>query len=396
VALAAFARIAYARGIEKVVSMVKVLFIDDDPQAHATLRVVLPEPYVLLSAYTGRQGVETAAREGPDVVLLDINLPDMDGLRALRLIASRPLAPPVVMLTAFSQPRVVKESILAGACDYIVKPIEAAELLGTLRTAVAGADARRAAAGEVTDALMQGMIGESAGMRELKELIRRYAPSDSPVLVLGESGTGKERAARLIHDASRRRDGPCVAVNCGALPATLLESELFGAEKGAFTDAVSRPGSFERADGGTLFLDEVGEMSPAAQASLLRVIEQKELTRVGGTRTIPLDVRVVSASNRDLKTDVSAGRFRADLFYRLGVLPIRVPPLRERPGDIPLLAVHFLWQMGSKSRTLSDGARERLLGHSWPGNIRELRSVMERAALAADGGEIRPCHLIFD
>jgi DNA-binding NtrC family response regulator len=376
--------------------MVKVLFIDDDPQAHATLRIVLPEPYQLLSAYTARQGVETAAREGPDVVLLDINLPDMDGLAALRQIAARPLAPPVVMLTALSQPRVVKEAILAGACDYIVKPIDAAELLGTLRTAVAGADARRAVAGEATDALMQGMIGESAGIRELKELIRRYAASDSPVLVLGESGTGKEQSARLIHDASRRRDGPCVAVNCGALPVTLLESELFGAEKGAFTDAVSRPGSFERANGGTLFLDEVGEMSPTAQTSLLRVIEQKELTRVGGTRSIPLDVRVVSASNRDLKADVAAGRFRADLYYRLGVLPIHVPALRERRDDIPLLAVHFLSQMGRRSRTISNEARERLLSHDWPGNIRELRSVMERAALAADGGEIRSCHLIFD
>jgi DNA-binding NtrC family response regulator len=376
--------------------MVKVLFIDDDPQAHATLRLVLPEPYLLLSAYTARQGVETAAREGPDVVLLDINLPDMDGLRALRLIMERPLPPPVVMLTALSQPKLVKESILAGACDYIVKPIEAAQLLGTLRTAVAGADARRAASAELSDSLMQGMIGESAGMRELKDLIRRYAPSDSPVLVLGESGTGKERAARLIHDASRRRDGPCVTINCGAIPDTLLESELFGAERGAYTDAVSRPGSFERADGGTLFLDEIGEMSPAAQASLLRVIEQKELVRVGGTRTIPLDVRVVSASNRELKQDVSAGRFRADLFYRLGVLPIRVPPLRDRSGDIPLLAVHFLSQLGKQARTLSDSAREKLLAYSWPGNIRELRSVMERAALAAEGAEIRPCHLLFD
>ncbi|MGO9309130.1 MAG: sigma-54-dependent transcriptional regulator [Spirochaetia bacterium] len=376
--------------------MVKVLFIDDDPPAHATLRLVLPEPFTLLSAYTARQGVEMAARDGPDVVLLDINLPDMDGVRALREIAGRPLAPPVVMLTALSQPRVVKESILAGACDYIVKPIDPAELLGTLRTAISGADARRAAAGEIGGALMQGMVGESPGMRELKELIRRYAPSNSPVLVLGESGTGKERAARLIHDASPRGSGPYVAVNCGALPPTLLESELFGAEKGAFTDAVSRPGSFERADGGTLFLDEVGELPPAAQAGLLRVIEQKEVTRVGGTRTVPLDVRVVSASNRDLKADASAGRFRADLFYRLGVLPIHVPPLRERRGDIPLLAVYFLCQMGARSRTLADGTRERLLAHEWPGNIRELRSVMERAVLAADGEEIRPSHLSFD
>jgi DNA-binding NtrC family response regulator len=376
--------------------MVKVLFIDDDPKAHATLRLVLPEPYVLHSAYTGAQGVEAVAGEGPDVVLLDINLPDMDGVHALRQIVARPLAPPVVMLTALSQPRVVKESILAGACDFIVKPFDTPELLGTLRTAIAGADARRTAAGEASGGLMDDMIGESAAMRDLKELIARYAASNSPVLVLGESGSGKERAARLIHEASRRRDGPYIALNCGALPDTLLQSELFGAEKGAFTDAVSRPGSFERADGGTLFLDEIGEMSAAAQASLLRVIEQKELTRVGGTRTIPLNVRVVSASNRDLKADVSAGRFRSDLFYRLGVLPIRIPPLRERQCDIPLLAVHFLAAMGRQHVTLSVPAREILRSHPWPGNIRELRSVMERAVIAADGGEIRPAHLIFD
>jgi DNA-binding NtrC family response regulator len=376
--------------------MVKVLFIDDEPAAHKTLELILPDPYVLISAYSARHGMEVVGRDGPDVVLLDINLPDRDGIALLREIQSRHCPPPVIMLTALSEPRLVKEALIAGACDYIVKPIDAGELLGTLRTAVTGADTRRAASSENADALMRGLIGESPGMRELKELIRRYAPSDSPVLVLGESGTGKERAARLIHDASRRRDGPCVAVNCGAIPDTLLESELFGSEKGAFTDAVSRPGSFERADGGTLFLDEVGEMSPAAQASLLRVIEQKELTRVGGTHSIPLDVRVVSASNRELKLDMSAGRFRADLFYRLGVLPIRVPPLRDRAGDIPLLAVHFLGQLGTPSRTLSEGARERLLAHPWPGNIRELRSVMERAVLAADGGEIRPCHLLFD
>jgi len=376
--------------------MVKVLFIDDDTLAHAALRLVLPDPYVLISAYTARQGVEAAASEGPDVVLLDITLPDMDGIRALRQITARPLAPPVVMLTALSEPRIVKESILAGACDYIVKPLEASEILGALRVAVAGADARRAAAGDAPDALTRDMIGESVGMRDLKALILRYAPSDSPVLVLGESGTGKERAARLIHDASRRRGGPYVAVNCAALPETLLESELFGAEKGAFTDAVSRPGSFERADGGTLFLDEIGEMSPAAQARLLRVLEQREVTRVGGTRPILLDVRVVSATNRNIKEEVPAGRFRADLFYRLGVLPVRVPPLRERQDDIPLLAVHFLRQLGKKNPAISAGARERLMAHGWPGNIRELRSVMERAALAADGGEIRPPHLLFD
>jgi two-component system, NtrC family, response regulator AtoC len=371
--------------------MVKVLFIDDDPQAQRTLSMVLPDPYVLLSAYTARQGIDTAARERPDVILLDFTLPDMDGVQALRRLTSLPLPAPVVMLTAMSAPRVVKESILAGARDYIPKPYDLKELLGTLRTAVAGADARRPADAEP---LLGGLIGESPGMHELKQLILRYAPSDSPVLVLGESGTGKEMAARLIHDASRRRDGPFVALNCGALPETLLETELFGAEKGAFTDAVSRPGSFEQANGGTLFLDEVGEMSAAAQTRLLRVIEQRELTRVGGTHALPLDVRIVSATNRELKH--AEGGFRADLYYRLGVLPIRIPPLRDRREDIAILAVHFLTRLSRADMALSAEARQKLRAHPWPGNIRELRNVMERAALGAEDGTIRARDILFD
>lgn len=375
--------------------MVNVLFIDDDPLAHKTLAHVLPDPYCLLSAYTARQGIEAAARESPDVVLLDINLPDMDGIAALRQISARPAAPAVVMLTAMSEIRLVKEAILAGACDYIVKPYDLRELLGTLRTAVAGADARAAAlaAGQVPP---DGLIGESAAMKEVKQLILRYAPSDSPVLILGESGTGKELVARSLHRSSHRREAPFIALNCGALPETLLETELFGAEKGAFTDAVARPGSFEQANGGILFLDEVGEMSPAAQTRLLRVIEQKELTRVGGSRPVAVDVRVVSATNRELAPGDPRRRFRADLYYRLSVLPIRIPPLRERPEDIPLLAASFLAAHGSGRWELGDAARQKLCAHRWPGNVRELRNVMERAALAAENDLIRPRDLMFD
>jgi DNA-binding NtrC family response regulator len=373
--------------------MVKVLFIDDDPQAHRTLDMVLPEQYVLISAYTARQGIDAASHEAVDVVLLDINLPDLDGIAALKAIVARPLPPPVVMLTALTEPRLVKEAILGGACDYIVKPYELKELLGTLRNAVSGADARRASgAGHV---VLESLIGESACIREVKQLILRYAPSDSPVLILGESGTGKELVARSIHEASRRRAGPCVALNCGALPETLLESELFGAEKGAYTDAVCRPGSFEQANGGTLFLDEIGDMSPAAQTRLLRVIEQKELTRVGGSRTVLLDVRVVSATHRELKAGAGDGRFRTDLFYRLGVLPIRIPPLRERREDIPILAAHFL-SLLKKTGTISVEAREKLCAHEWPGNIRELRNVMERAALSAENGNMSARDIAFD
>ena len=376
--------------------MVKVLFVDDDPKAHATLQHVLPEPYILLSAYTGEAGIDAAAREGPDVVVLDINLPDIDGLAVLRRVLGRPAAPPVVMLSALSDARLIKEAILSGACDYIVKPFELAELLGTLRTAVSGADARREAAGALGQALLSGLLGENGGMKEVKELVLRYAPSDSPVLVQGESGTGKELVARSIHESSRRRQAPCVAINCGALPETLLETELFGSERGAFTDAVSRAGCFERANGGTLFLDEIGDMSLAAQARLLRVIEQKELTRVGGTRKVTLDVRVVSATHRDLRLEAAQGRFRPDLFYRLGVLPIRVPPLRERSDDIPMLAAHFLVLLGKPRAAITDDARDALQAHDWPGNVRELRSVIERAVLCAGDGPIRGRHILFD
>ena len=377
--------------------MIKVLFIDDEPRAQKTVELVLPDPYVLLSAYSARHGMEVLDRDGPDVVLLDINLPDRDGIALLREIQGRPCPPPVVMLTGMSEPRLVKEAILAGACDYVVKPWDPRELLGTLRTAVTGAEARRAARTALGgEAAFAGLVGESQGIRDVKELVLRYASSDSPVLVLGESGTGKELVASAVHAASRRRSLPFVALNCGALPETLLESELFGAEKGAYTDAVERPGCFERAAGGTLFLDEVGEMSPAAQTRLLRVIEQKELTRVGGSRTIPLDVRVVSATNRDLRPGAGASAFRHDLYYRLAVLPLRVPPLRERRDDIPLLAAHFLSGPGRPARELSGEAVETLQQHTWPGNVRELRNVLERAVLSAGARRITARDILFD
>lgn len=376
--------------------MVKVLFIDDDSEAHRTMKHVLPDPFVLVSACNGADGLAAAVSEGPDVVILDINLPDIDGITVLRRLVAGPAAPPVVMLSAMSDARLIRDALLGGAVDYIVKPYDLKELLGTLRTAVCGADARRQAAGVLGETLLAGLLGENPLMKEMKELVLRYAPSDSPVLVQGESGTGKELVARSLHQASRRRDAPCIAINCGALPETLLETELFGSEKGAFTDAVTRPGSFERANGGTLFLDEIGDMSLPAQARLLRVIEQRELTRVGGSRTVSLDVRVVSATHRDLRSEVARGAFRADLFYRLGVLPIRVPPLRDRPDDIPLLVAHFLALLGRPRASPDNEALSVLRGHSWPGNIRELRNVMERAALNAGDGRICARHISFD
>ena len=361
--------------------MVKVLFIDDDPQAHKTLEAILPEAYALVSAYTGRGGETAAAQEHPDVVLLDIGLPDVDGIEVLKRLASRAGGPPVIMLTAFSDVKLVKEAIQAGARDYIVKPYTLADLEGTIRLAVRYADSRPFSAVSGSGDI-PGIVGESASIRSAKLLILRYAASDSPVLIQGESGTGKELAARSLHDSSRRAALPYVVLNCGALPESLLETELFGSEKGAYTDAVTRPGSFERANGGTLFLDEIGELSLGAQTRLLRVLEEKTLTRVGGTRPVESDVRVISATNRDLKAEVKKQAFREDLYYRLSVLPVRMPPLRERREDIPLIAYHLLAALTPEECSLSESAREKLASHSWPGNVRELRNVLERSLLA--------------
>jgi two-component system response regulator AtoC len=377
--------------------MLKVLFVDDERPLHETFDLALSDRCTLLSAYTGAEGLDVFEREAPDVVLLDIHLPDLDGVSVLRRLMARPFPPPVIMLTALTDVRLVKECILAGAYDYIAKPCDVKEIEGTLRRAVAQADARRSRFGDPEGAeALEGLAGETPAMRDVRRLVLRYAASDSAVVVLGESGTGKELVARSLHRASHRADGPFVAVNCGAIPDGLAESELFGAERGAFTDAVSRPGSFERAGGGTIFLDEVGELPLHAQADLLRVIEQKELTRVGGSRSVPLDVRVVSATNRDLKAAVKRGAFRDDLYWRLAVLPIRLPALRERLPDLPLVAAALLDGLGGGGVTLTEDALERLAGHPWPGNVRELRNVLERALLTASDGSIRARDLAFD
>jgi DNA-binding NtrC family response regulator len=374
--------------------MVKVLFIDDDRLAHKTLAAILPDPYVLVSALTAADGLRLLAAEGADAVLLDIGLPDMDGMEVLRRIASSPVSAPVIMLTALSDIRLVKEALQEGAYDYIAKPYALPELLGTLRRAAANAG--RAALGTGAGQSFGGMLGESGALREVRDLIRRYGATDCPVLLSGESGTGKELAARAVHEVSTRAAGPLVAVNCGAIPETLLETELFGAERGAFTDAVSRPGCFERAHGGTLFLDEIAEMPAGAQVRLLRILEQKELTRVGGVRAVPVDVRIVTATNRDLKTAVGDGSFRSDLFWRISVLPIRIPPLRDRREDVPLLCAHFAAELDGSGTEFGEDALEKLSAHAWPGNIRELRNVVQRAVLAASGGPIRARHILFD
>jgi two-component system response regulator HydG len=346
--------------------------------------MILAEHYEVLAADTAAEGLRLLQERDPDVVLLDIDLPDRDGLSLLEDITARPAAPPVIMFTGFGRVDFVKRAMLAGAFDFILKDGGLAELDGTLRRAVQNADARRLFLSAPAPEVFAGMIGESPPIRELKALLARYAASDAPVLIQGESGSGKELAAAALHRLSPRREGPLVAVNCGAIAESLLESELFGSERGAFTDAVSRPGCFERANRGTIFLDEIGELAPAAQVKLLRVLEAQELTRLGGTSAVRLNVRLVAATNEDLDRQLGDGRFRQDLYYRIAVLPLRVPPLRERREDIPLLAAHLL----PPGHSLRPEALDRLCAHSWPGNVRELRNVLERAAVVAENPAI--------
>jgi DNA-binding NtrC family response regulator len=380
--------------------MIRILFVDDDPRAQKILSTVLPDAYTVVSALTAAEGQEVFERTDPDVVLLDINLPDRSGLDLLDEIVQRPVAPPVIMLTAFGEVDFVKRAIQAGAYDYILKPYTLDHLEGTIRRAVQNIALRRALlpslrSGAGLDNWVEGnLVGESRALRELKALIGRFAAGDSPVLIQGESGTGKELAAEAIHRLSPRKGGPFEAINCGAIPENLVEAELFGSEKGAFTDAASRAGCFERADGGTIFLDEIGELPPKAQITLLRVIEFKRVRRVGGTRAIPLNIRILSATNRDLKEEVTEGRFREDLFYRINVLFLKIPPLLDRDGDISVLCAYFLKAKRPDLR-IHHRAVEKLLSHSWPGNVRELRNVLERAAVLSEGDEIQARDIKF-
>jgi len=368
--------------------MVRLLFIDDDPKAQKILDMALPD-YHVISAYTAEEGFRAVTDEDPDVVLLDIDLPDQDGIELLARLQAVPAPPPVIMVTGFSDTRLVVRAIKAGAYDYLVKPYETEHLTGTIRQALQShIPALQSAPGRGADRL----VGESVPIRRVKSLIHRFGPSGAPILVHGESGTGKELVARAIHEVSGR-PGPFVPINCGAIPETLFESELFGSVRGAYTDALTREGAFELANRGSLFLDEIGEMPFPAQVKLLRVLEEKRVRRLGSAETVRLNVRVIAATQRDLKRQIRRNAFREDLFYRLGVLHIEIPPLRERRDDIGLLSSCFLQESGKR---LGGGALEKLTAHGWPGNVRELRNVMERAALLADDRLIAAPGIVFD
>jgi DNA-binding NtrC family response regulator len=372
-----------------------VLIADDERNIQVTLsRALSMEGYAVEVAGGGREALEKIASLPVDVVVMDVRMPDLDGLSVLEKARETRPELPVVVMSGHGSIETVRSAFKLGAFDYLEKPItEKEKLLVAVKNALALRSLREENARLRREAGPAEMIGGGPAMQRLFGLVRRAAPSEGRVLVTGENGTGKELVARAIHEGSRRRAGPFVKLNCAAVPAELIESELFGHERGAFTGAVAaRRGKFEQADGGTLLLDEVGDMPPAMQAKVLRVLQEGEFERVGGHQTLKVDVRVVAATNKDLEAEVKAGRFREDLYYRLNVVPIPAPPLRARREDVPELAARFLAEAcernGRRPMSLSREAVTVLQGHDWPGNVRELRNLVERLAILSDGPEI--------
>lgn len=379
-----------------------ILVADDEPYICELFRDLLePGGAQVYSAHTGTDALDIIENNQLDLVILDVRMPDPDGLVVLERINARGLDIPVIILTALDSSTITIEAMQRGAYDYVAKPFDPDDMLRLIERAVDYRRlARRVQVLEQQSSTIDPrdiLIGRSAAMQEVYKLIGRVASSDATLLITGESGTGKEVVARVIHRSSPRSNKPFVAVNCAALPETLLESELFGHEKGAFTGAMAqRKGRFEKAAKGTILLDEVGEMSAALQKKLLRVLQEHTFERVGGNTTLQAECRVIAATNRDLEQDVAAGTFREDLFYRLNVITIGLPPLRERKDDIPLLVQHVL----SKKRNaedspprISEETMDLLMEYDWPGNVRQLENVIERAVVLSQSRVIGPDHL---
>jgi len=382
-----------------------VLIVDDDrANLESVARIFQKEGVATLTATSGQQALESLRRPDVAVLVTDLMMPGMDGQELLR--ASRAMRPDVevVLMTAYGTVETAVAAMKDGAYDFITKPLKRHSLVKAVQKALE----RRALVAENQDLKARladlgapggrTMVGQAPAFRALMDTVRQAAPSSATVLFVGQSGTGKELAARAIHELSSRAQGPFIAVNCAALPESILEAELFGVEKGAYTGAVARrEGRFERAHGGTLFLDEVGEMPLSAQVKLLRVLQEGEIERLGGTQTVKVDVRLVAATNKDLSREVSEGRFREDLFYRLNVVEIRIPSLASRREDIPLLADHFLRRFAAKNqkpvRGLSQEARELLENYAWPGNVRELEHAVERAVVLCRGETVEASDL---
>src|SRR5690242_5683710 len=384
----------------------KVLIVDDERLVRWSLRQKCEEwGYQVSEADTADAALALARHESPDLVLLDVRLPDANGLQVLEELKKNQDARAVIMITADPQLDDIKTALKLGAYDFVGKPLEFDELLVAMKNALEATRLRsevQSLRGEVRRRTgYHEVIGSSAKMVELMNFVRKVAASEATtILIQGESGTGKDLIAKAIHYESSRQEKPFVAINCSAIPETLMEAELFGHEKGAFTDAKQmKKGLFEMADGGTLFLDEIGELSPLLQAKLLRVLEDQIIRRVGGVRDMQVDVRVIAASNRDLEKAVREGQFRQDLYYRLAIIAIFIPPLRDRKEDILPLVDSFIDRYNRRFRKsvrgITDETRKVLLNHTWPGNVRELKNTIERAMILEDEQYLRPVYLPF-
>src|SRR5215467_7305879 len=384
----------------------KILIIDDERLVRWSLRQKCEEwGYHVVEAESGEPGLKVAQHESPDLVLLDVRMPDLSGLEVLDQLKKNGDARAVIMITADPQLDDVKAALKLGAYDFVGKPLDFEELNISIKNALEATRLRtevQTLRGEVRRRTgYHEVIGTSARMTELMNFVRKVASSEAtPILIQGESGTGKDLIAKAIHYESSRQEKPFVAINCSAIPETLMEAELFGHEKGAFTDAKQmKKGLFETADGGTLFLDEIGELSPLLQAKLLRVLEDQVIRRIGGVRDMQVDVRVIAASNRDLEKAVREGHFRQDLYYRLAIIAIFIPPLRERTEDIlPLVDFFIDWynrKFKKSIRGITPETRRLLLAHNWPGNVRELKNSIERAMILEDESILRPVYMPF-
>src|ERR671915_64423 len=379
-----------------------VLIVDDEAGVRSALSGVLrDEGYAVDAVESGEACLDRVARAPYDVIVLDIWLPGLDGLATLERLRQRHVAAPVVMISGHGNIESAVRAIKMGAFDFVEKPLSIEKTVLVVRNALRQRDLEaenRALRAHVDRRL--AMVGESYAMAQLREQVAMAAPTNGRVLIYGENGTGKELVARSIHSLSRRRNAPFVEVNCAAIPEELIESELFGHVKGAFTGAVSdRRGKFEVADGGTIFLDEIGDMSLKTQAKVLRVLQEQTMEAVGGTTRIKVDARVLAATNKDLQAEIRGGNFREDLYFRLNVIPIFVPPLRDRQDDVPLLADHFMADLareyGRRPKKLDPGAAAGLRRYRWPGNVRELRNVVERLMIMVPGERITSRDLAF-
>ncbi len=384
----------------------RILIADDEEGIRFAMRETLAEEgYEIEEASDGKEAVELFSPEKFDLIILDYRMPHLDGLEALKEIRRQDSEVPILFVTAYGSKDLAMEALREGAYDYFTKPFDVDEIRVVVRRAMEKRTLRRRV--QILSRHMDAslgfdqIIGSTTEMREMFHLIQRIAGQDVTVLVLGESGTGKELVASAVHRHSKRRNKNFVAINCAAIPGELLESELFGHERGAFTGAhAQKMGKFEHANGGTMFLDEIGDMDAMLQAKMLRVLQDSEFQRVGGNKTVKVDVRIIAATNKDLSEEVAKGRFREDLFFRLNVIPLYIPPLRKRRADVPILIDHFVkqanQQYGKEVRGISKEVMEKFMEHPWPGNVRELENVITRAVILSHGEILGPSDLPID